>query len=272
MASYSPGAKQEPPLPVITAVPFIPRPPDNANAAANTITPTNTKDKLEIKSNPVQYYVKASFMITYILLLTTATITFIEAMRTNIPSVRHILNLETAISVIAGYFYSIFITQIEGYGKDDKPVDWADISKTRYIDWTITTPLMLLALCVVLGSNINIKVNFYTFGWILILNYLMLYIGYLGETQILSRFWASSVGFIPFTIMFYLIHKCFVAPKYNFSNYILYYIYLIVWSLYGTVYLLGESLKNISMNILDCISKCIIGLGLWAYYSKTIVL
>jgi bacteriorhodopsin len=273
MASYSPGSKQEPPLPVINSVPLIPRPPDNTAAtAANTITPTNIKGKLEIKSNPVQYYVKASFMITYILLLTTATITFIEAMRTNIPSVRHVLNLETCISVIAGYFYSIFITQIEGYGKDDKPVDWADISKTRYIDWTITTPLMLLALCVVLGSNINVKVNFFTLSWIVLLNYIMLYLGYLGETQVLSRFMASSVGFIPFTIMFYIIYTCFVQPKYNYANHVLYYIYLIVWSMYGTVYLLGESLKNISMNILDCISKCLIGLGLWAYYSKTIVL
>lgn len=36
---------------------------------------------------------KASFVITYILLLTTATITFIEAIRTQVPYVRHILNL-----------------------------------------------------------------------------------------------------------------------------------------------------------------------------------
>ena len=41
-----------------------------------------------------------SFMITYIILLTTGTITFIEALRTNSPQIRHIFNLETAISVI----------------------------------------------------------------------------------------------------------------------------------------------------------------------------
>ena len=33
-----------------------------------------------------------SFYITYVFLMTTATITFIEAMRTNIPEIRNILN------------------------------------------------------------------------------------------------------------------------------------------------------------------------------------
>ena len=33
-----------------------------------------------------------SFYLTYILLLTTATITFIEAIRTKIPAVQHIMN------------------------------------------------------------------------------------------------------------------------------------------------------------------------------------
>ena len=35
-----------------------------------------------------------SFYTTYVFLMTTATITFIEAMRTNIPEIRNILNLE----------------------------------------------------------------------------------------------------------------------------------------------------------------------------------
>ena len=37
-----------------------------------------------------------SFTLTYILLITTGTITLIEALRTKIPLVRHIFNLETA--------------------------------------------------------------------------------------------------------------------------------------------------------------------------------
>jgi len=41
-----------------------------------------------------------SFYITYVFLMTTATITFIEAIRTDDKKVRHILNLETCISVV----------------------------------------------------------------------------------------------------------------------------------------------------------------------------
>ena len=54
----------------------------------------------------VNQYVKYSFMVTFVLLLTTGTITFIEAIRTQNPMIRHIFNLETCISIIAGYFYS----------------------------------------------------------------------------------------------------------------------------------------------------------------------
>jgi len=259
--------------PVITnTVPLVPRPPENVNPSANTISPTKTQDKIEAKINPVQYYVKASFMITYILLLTTATITFIEAMRTQVPEVRHVLNLETCISVVAGYFYSIFLAQIENFSKEQKPVDWTDITKTRYVDWTITTPLMLLTLCIVLGDNIGKKVDFFIIVTVVILNYIMLFIGYLGETKVLDMWTASFTGFIPFTIMFYMVFSNYVGPKYVFANYVMYGIYFVVWGLYGLVYLLKEEYKNICMNILDSIAKCMIGLGLWAYYSKIIVL
>jgi bacteriorhodopsin len=166
----------------------------------------------------------------------------------------------------------VFLTQIEGYSKENKPVDWKDITKTRYIDWTITTPMMLLALCIVLGSNINKKVELSAISIVLLLNYCMLYIGYLGETNVINLLLASVIGFIPFTGMFYFVFKNFVQPKYNFANYCLYFFYLLVWSLYGVVYLFKEEYKNICMNILDSIAKCLIGLGLWAYYSHIIIL
>lgn len=272
MSTYNTETKDIPAPVLSNTVPLVPRPPENVAATANTITPITTKEKTENKLQPVQYYVKASFMITYILLLTTATITFIEAMRTKVPEVRHVLNLETCISIVAGYFYSIFITQIDGYSKEGKPIDWSDITKTRYIDWSITTPLMLLTLCIVLGNQIGKKVDLYVISAVLFLNYIMLYIGYLGETKVIGMLIASFVGFIPFTWMFYLIYKNYVQPRYNLSGSILYGIYVTVWSMYGMVYLLPEQYKNITMNILDCIAKCLIGLGLWAYYSRTIVL
>jgi len=232
-----------------------------------------SEDKSKSK---ISYVTKSSFMITYILLLTTATITFIEAMRTNIPAVRHILNLETCISIVAGYFYSIFIGQIENLNdknENDNDNDgiWKDITKTRYVDWTITTPLMLLTLCLVLGMNTRVPVHIGIFLLIVFFNYSMLYLGYLGEIGWIDRLTSCFAGFVAFFVMFAIIFHVFVKPKYVYSNYVLYFMYFAIWSIYGIVYLFSEEWKNIAMNILDFIAKCFIGLGLWAYYTKIFV-
>ena len=81
--------------------------------------------------------VKNTFYITYAFLMTTATITFIEAIRTKDLKIRNILNLETCISVVAAFFCSKFVADL------DKNIDYEQINTTRYVDWAITTPIML---------------------------------------------------------------------------------------------------------------------------------
>ena len=57
--------------------------------------------------------VNNTFYVTYAFLLTTATITFIEAISTKTPQIRHIMNLETVISVVAAYFYKQFMDKLK---------------------------------------------------------------------------------------------------------------------------------------------------------------
>jgi bacteriorhodopsin len=248
----------------------------NLDAASSPTNTTQTigiqkkSEKVEEKVNPVQYYVKFSFTITYILLLTTGTITLIEALRTPHSHIRHIMNLETCISIVAGYFYSTFVTQIDKFSEQKIPIDWADITKTRYIDWAITTPLMLLTLSLALSANTNVRIKFSTIATVVVLNYLMLYIGYLGETKAIDRALADVMGFVPFTAMFYIIYVAYVKPKYVFVNYVLFGAFVVLWALYGVVYMFNENFKNIAMNILDLSAKCFIGLSLWAYYTQII--
>ena len=222
-------------------------------------TQNNTKI---IPNRPVRF----SFTLTYILLLTTATITFIEAMRTNNPTVRHILNLETCISIVAGYFYSQFVEKIAEYETQNQPINWQQIKEMRYIDWSITTPIMLLVLCVVLANELGLVVHLPVIAIIIVLNYAMLYAGYLGETSVLDRTTANILGFLPFVTMFGIVYWKYVAPKYNVANRVMFYLYLVIWSLYGIVYYFEEESKNIAMNILDLLAKCLVGLGLWVYY------
>jgi len=249
--------------PTVSVVPTPPSPEPTATLGQKT-----AQDKVDLKYQPVQYYIKASFMITYILLLTTATITFIEALRSEVPEVRHILNLETCISLVAGYFYSVFLTQIDNNEK--KKFEWAELTKTRYVDWSITTPLMLFNLCVFLCKENKRDLGISAIVIITVLNYLMLLTGYLGDAGTFNRTLMFVVSFIFFFAMFYFIFVKYVDMDLGFRKNSLFFIYLVVWGLYGVVYLLEESWKNICLNILDCIAKCLVGIGLWFYYINMI--
>jgi bacteriorhodopsin len=230
----------------------------------------NQKKPIDLSKESSEFWVKASFKITYILLLTTGTITLIESLRAEKPIIRHIFNLETCISLVAGYFYSLFVSQIDENQKENKPLDWANITKMRYIDWSITTPFMLLVLCAFLANESKKEVTLRIVGTIFALNYIMLGFGYLGEVGKIDRILACVGGFIPFIALYYIIYKNFITSGEKLKKYFLFFLYLFFWTGYGLVFLLEESYKNIAMNILDCISKCFIGIVLWVYYTNIV--
>ena len=211
--------------------------------------------------------VKTTFYITYVFLLTTATITFIEAMRTSNAKIRNILNLETCISVVAAYFYGLFVEKIK-----DKPIDYKNINTTRFTDWAITTPIMLLVLLLAFLYNSGGRLSFWTFCIILALNYIMLGSGYLGEIGVFSRIPSMIVGFTAFFGMYGYIYKTFLHKKYKFDNSILFWTFAILWSCYGILYMADEQTKNIGYNILDLFAKCFVGIFFWAYFTKTFTL
>ena len=97
--------------------------------------------------------VRFSFYITYAFLMTTATVTFIEAIRTKDIKIRSILNLETCISVVAAFFYGVFMKKI-----NKEEINYKDINVNRYVDWSITTPIMLLVLVLAFCYNNKKKV------------------------------------------------------------------------------------------------------------------
>jgi hypothetical protein len=215
---------------------------------------------------------KNTFYSTYVLLLTTGTITFIEALRTPIPAVRHIMNLETCISLIAGYFYSVFNQEIKYADEKNLPIDYAKINRIRYIDWSISTPLMILALTLFLSLNTGIPVKLMTYATLALLDFGMIGLGYLGETGGMNRKLAWVTSFICFFLLFGLIAYIFLRGKFHLANVVVFSLFFIVWSIYGLVYDLDDEKKNTAFNILDAVAKCIIGITLWAYFTKILVL
>lgn len=211
--------------------------------------------------------VKNSFYLTYVFLLTTATVTFIEAMRTKNKKVRHILNLETCISVVAAYFYGKFVEQISV-----KNINYRKINMTRYVDWFITTPIMLLVLCLAFLYNTGGKLHFATFLKILAINFAMLTSGYLGETKQLERNISLFIGFVFFFMLYGFIYYKFLYKKSMFDNQILYWAFFTFWILYGVVYNLPEKTKNVCFNYLDLFAKCFVGIFFWAYFTGVFTL
>jgi hypothetical protein len=102
--------------------------------------------------------------------------------------------------------------------------------------------------------------NFNTIISVILLNWLMLLFGYLGEVKILPVFLGVFLGFIPFLIYYYIIYKNYAILTNDGMNIFLYF--FIVWSLYGIVAVLPYKIKNMFYNILDLFSKNFFGLFL----------
>jgi hypothetical protein len=121
------------------------------------------------------------------------------------------------------------------------------ITSIRYIEWTITTPLMLVVLCLILNiSSIPL------ISAIIALDLIMLWFGYAGETNQIHPF-AASIGFIPLFFIFYLLY---INGKVNdiFS------IYVLGWTGYGIAYYFNDYMKNTCMALLDAISKGVVAI------------
>ena len=151
-----------------------------------------------------------------------------------------------------------------------------NVTPKRYIDWAITTPSMLISLMVYLiylnnsvenNTNTNelelfaiFKDNSTIFISILLLNWLMLLFGYLGEMKIIPVLLGVFLGFIPFLLYYYMIYVNYVNE--NTPGYLLFWYFFFFWSMYGFVAVLPYYVKNSFYNILDLFAKNFFGIFL----------
>ena len=141
----------------------------------------------------------------------------------------------------------------------------------RYTDWVISTPIMILVLCLVLGMENKILVKFPKLMLILLFNFLMLLSGYLGEINKLSKTTALISGFVFFFAMYGTIWKTFMNKTKTLQSQIIYYLFLILWGFYGVFYMTNKITKVVGYNILDLIAKAFVGIFFWLYLTKCIV-
>lgn len=233
-----------------------------------TLPITQQTTKVNKSVNIPKQTIQSSFTITYYLLFFASCFSFLVSIFVKTIAMRNILWLESTITCIAGYIYSLYSQEIDlGTGELDKILEgWPGVNRLRYIDWTMTTPLMLISLSLVLSMYSGIKVPILKTVTIVVLNLLMLLFGYLGESNMMDRLTADILGFIPFMAIFGMLYMTYIKPKNIGINNFLFWFYFIVWFLYGIVYMFGEQVMNTSFNVLDAIAKAFVAIGLSVYF------
>jgi bacteriorhodopsin len=202
-----------------------------------------------------------SFLVSYLVLLGYTSITLIEAIRTPIVNVRHIMNIETAVSIVASIVYGLFYEKVKTGTYDLK-----SFTHYRYIDWVITTPMIILGLLLFYNQRLA-AIPYETFGRIVLLDWAMLLAGYMGEIGVIPRITGFLAGFAALFMVFYVM-VMYAIPK--GSNLSAFYVFAFLWSMYGVAYMQDEATKNLMYNILDVNSKALFGIGLWAYFGKVL--
>ena len=181
---------------------------------------------------------------------------------------KEIFVLETIVQAVEAFMYIWIIFAVSNF---------ETMIQRRYIDWMITTPIMLINTIVfmdyintlssdkIISFSDFIRNNIYTILVIIVCNGLMLLFGYLGETKAINKHFSIFIGFIFFFIVFFTIYNTYIDhTNINRLSVNLFYFVFIVWGLYGIAALLKPKLKNICYNFLDIISKNFY--GLYIYY------
>jgi len=228
-------------------------------------------DNITVKSTEAIYF---TFFTAYIALAGTTVITLIAALgdnfNENTNKLKYSLISETCVNVIAGLTYTYIMNLLDGKG-----LSLNKVTPIRYIDWFLTTPLLIFSFVLYTNhydnkerrrldpDHVNQNPNYKALGYILPLNFAMLAFGYMGETGIIESKKGLIYGFAAYAALFYGIHREYIKNNKDQSMKWIYLAFTFVWFLYGVAYLLGTRYKNITYNFLDVVSKAGFGILIW---------
>lgn len=184
---------------------------------------------------------------------------------------KDILILETVVQFIEFLFYGWLVSNLNSLPDN--------VTVLRYLDWNITTPIMLISTVMYMKYNTSkdndeimttekvIDEDKEIILRFVLYNFLMLFFGLLGELNILNIYVTFSLGFLFFYLSFKEIYDNYVGD--NEINKGLFNFLFVVWALYGVAALFNFEIKNISYNILDLFSKNFYGLFIFYIIYQT---
>jgi len=136
---------------------------------------------------------------------------------------KQMMILELIVQVIEGSFYIYWFFHFKSI---------SNITPSRYMDWSVTTPTMLVNLIMYLVFlSSKEPLDFFTVfqkEWktiltVLLLNWVMLLFGYLGEISRIPVYLGVPLGFIPFALNFKYIKETFLPSNEDFFKNALFY-------------------------------------------------
>jgi len=217
-------------------------------------------DKLVEKSIKISLFVQ---IVTTLISLDGFTIQLSK----NDKILKEILTIEAIVQVVEGAFYIWVIYALH---------DMKQMTPRRYIDWSITTPIMLLSTIIYFKYNElkeKGKPSHFTLGEfyndnkdnihkIVLYNGFMLFFGYMGEINMIDKRISIPIGFFFFYKSFSLIYEEYAV--HSEMGQTLFKVLLILWALYGIAAMLPIKQKNLCYNVLDIFAKNFY--GLYIYY------
>lgn len=170
---------------------------------------------------------------------------------------KDILWLEFIVAIIEFCWYVFLIQKL--------PQE--EMAKSRYYDWLISTPLMLVSIFSYLLYEEQLEKNSAqpvrlstiikdyseSIIQIIISNFAMMSIGYLYEIGQIKRNVAFVYGFIFLLNTFSIIYKQ-AGSKSNRGK-VVFLITFLLWSIYGIAFMMSTKIKNSIYNIVDLFSK-----------------
>lgn len=186
-----------------------------------------------------------------------------------------VLSLETLVQCIQFGFYLWLVSHFH----------LPSLARHRYLDWLVTTPVMLLSVMIYLeyeqhktretldqdqaSATLTAFVRTHATTLLVVLgaNFAMLLFGYLGEIDALSKTTVLVCGTGALLMAFGTMQRKFALHSSKLGKTV-FAITAVVWLLYGVAFMLPTVPKNLAYNALDIVAKNFFGAFLFTQVWK----
>ena len=178
---------------------------------------------------------------------------------------KQVLGLEMIVQIIEFIFYIGFLSVF----------NLTDLTRKRYYDWFLSTPVMLFTISLYffyvnfiegrdtkpIGITEFTITNLKQIIAFVLLNFLMLLFGYLAEVGIMDRTLAFVLGTGALCGSFGVIYQSYAKFSEKTRN--IFWAMFGIWAMYGIAFLMPPVAKNLGYTALDIFAKNFFGLFLY---------